>query len=292
MNYEKFCAILNKHIFKGEKKELLRRVAENPERFIGLFRPTKPGAKILQHLLQSHEIRMGDALEEIIEQILKDIGFEILSKTIVNEEGEQLSLDQYFTDGRMYYFIEQKVRDDHDSTKKRGQISNFETKLEILHKRHGSLLFGFLYFIDPDLSKNKNYYLQELERLEKFYGVKLSLFYGKELFDYFKIPEIWNNILSWLKQWKDSLPELPEINFDTAPEESFEEIRNLELRSWRKFLENDKLWEEGIVKAIFRDGTTLKLLLEFFKVQHNIPYTQLANLLAERIKEYYGDENE
>jgi len=32
MNYDKFCAILNKHIFEGEKKELLRRIAETPER--------------------------------------------------------------------------------------------------------------------------------------------------------------------------------------------------------------------------------------------------------------------
>lgn len=126
MNYENFCAILNKHIFEGERKELLQRIADNPERFIGLFRPTKPGAKILQHLLQSHEIRMGDALEEIIEKILEDIGFEILSKSMVNEKGEELSLDQYFTGSGRYYFIEQKVRDDHDSTKKRGQISNLK----------------------------------------------------------------------------------------------------------------------------------------------------------------------
>ena len=90
MNYDKFCAILNKHIFEGEKKELLRRIAETPERFIGLFRPTKPGAKILQHLLQSHEIRMGDTLEEIIEEIFKSLGFKILSKNMVNESGETL----------------------------------------------------------------------------------------------------------------------------------------------------------------------------------------------------------
>lgn len=244
MNYEKFCGILNKHIFEGERKELLRRIADNPERFIGLFRPTKLGAKILQHLLQSYEIRMGDPLKEIIEEILRSFGFKILSKSMVNESGETLSLDQYFTDGKVFYFIEQKVRDDHDSTKKRGQISNFETKLEILHKKHGSGLFGIMYFVDPDLSKNKNYYLKELERLEKFYGVKLSLFYGKELFEYLGHPEMWDNILSWLKQWKDSLPELPEINFDTTPKESFEEIRDLELRSWRRILDNDKLWEE------------------------------------------------
>jgi len=76
--------------------------------------------------------------------------------------------------------------------------------LEILHKEHGENLFGIMYFIDPDLSKNKNYYIEELKRLEKFYGVKLYLFYGKELFEYLKHPEIWDNILFWLKQWKDS----------------------------------------------------------------------------------------
>jgi Holliday junction resolvase-like predicted endonuclease len=288
MNYKKFCAILNRHIFEGEKKELLQRIAENPERFIGLFRPTKPSAKVLQHLLQSHEIRMGDALEEIIEEILKSLGFKILSKSIVSESGETLSLDQYFTDGRIYYFIEQKVRDDHDSTKKRGQIANFEAKLKTLHKKHSSELTGIIYFIDPDLSKNKNYYLQELERLKKFYGIELYLFYGGELFEYLKHPEIWDNLLSWLKQWKASLPELPEINFDINPQKSFEEIKNLELRYWGKISENNKLWDEGIMKAIFPNGATLKLLIEYFKTIKTTPYNKLVNSLTEKIKKYYS----
>ena len=236
MNYQRFCKILNKHIFEGEKKELLRRIADRPERFIGLFRPTKPGAKVLQYLLQSHEIRFGDAVEELLDQILKEIGYITLPKSITDEKGASLSLDQYFTNGKEYYFIEQKVRDDHDSTKKRGQISNFEAKLEVLYKKHGSQLTGIIYFIDPDLSKNKNYYLQELNRLKEFYGVNLYLFYGKELFNYLKHSEIWNNIISWLEQWKNNLPELPEINFDRFPQESFEEIRDLELRYWRKIL--------------------------------------------------------
>jgi hypothetical protein len=292
MNCEKFCAILSRQIFEGEKKELLRRIAECPERFIGLFRPTKPSAKILQHLLQSHEIRMGDALEEIIEEILKSIGFKTLPKSVVNEASEMLSLDQYFTDGDTYYFIEQKVRDDHDSTKKRGQMANFETKLETLCKKHGESLVGIMYFIDPDLSKNKNYYLEQLQKFENFYGVKLSLFYGKELFDYFKTPETWENILSWLKQWKNSLPELPEINFDAAARQSFEDIKDLEVRHWRKILETEKLWEEGIIRAIFREGTTLKMLLEFFSSQRSLPYSQLAKLLSERVIEYYADKAE
>jgi len=287
MDYKKFCSILNKHIFEGEKRELLKNIAERPERFIGLFRPTKPGAKILQNILQSHEIRFGDAFEELIGEILRELGFSILNKSIVGENGDSLSLDQYYEGKGVYYFIEQKVRDDHDSTKKRGQISNFETKLEILYKKHKDKLVGIMYFIDPDLSKNKNYYLAELKRLSEFYGVKIYLLYGKELFDYLGKPDLWEQILSWLKQWKDGLPEIPEIDFDKAPEESFEEIKELPIRYWRKLLENEKLWTEGIIKAVFRKGDVLKLVLGFFDKQQGKPYKELVELLNEKLNKFY-----
>jgi len=288
MDYRKFCSILNKHIFEGEKRELLKNIAERPERFIGLFRPTKPGAKILQHILQSHEIRFGDAFEELIGEILKELNFSILDKSIVGENGDSLSLDQYYEGKGVYYFIEQKVRDDHDSTKKRGQISNFETKLETLYKKHKNKLVGIMYFIDPDLSKNKNYYLPELKRLSEFYGVKTYLLYGKELFDYLGKPDLWEQILSWLKQWKDNLPEIPEIDFDKTPKESFEEIKELPIRHWRKLLENEKLWTEGIIKAIFRKGDTLKLILDDFKRKSDKPYRELEVLLEKLLIIYYA----
>jgi hypothetical protein len=287
MDYEKFRSILNKHIFEGEKKELLKKIAEKPERFIGLFRPTKPSAKILQHLLQSHEIRFGDAFEELIEEFLREFGFQILSKSITDSSGKPLLLDQHFRDGKIYYLIEQKVRDDHDSTKKDGQITNFEKKLDILYKTYTSNLVGIMYFLDPDLVKNKNFYLEKLQKISSFYGIKTYLFYGKELFEFFGHPEYWNQILMWLKQWKDSLPELPEINFDKNPERSFEEIKDLDLRYWRKLLENEKLWEEGIIKAIFREGKTLKLLLKFFNSQTNTPFKNLARILERNIKKYF-----
>lgn len=287
MDYSKFCEILNTHIFEGEKRELLKKVADRPERFIGLFRPSKPGTKILQHLLQSHEIRFGDALEELIEEILKDLGYSILPKSITTANGEQLSLDQFFTDGENYYFIEQKVRDDHDSTKKRGQIANFEVKLEELFKTYKNKLIGIMYFIDPDLVKNKNFYISELNRLNEYYKVPLYLFYGKELFEFLKSPEYWERLLGWLTQWKASLPEIPEINFDTEPQDSFEEIKDLEIRYWRKLLENEKLWAEGIIKAIFRSGETLRLILDHFTTQASAPYQKLSKLLKERLEEYY-----
>jgi len=287
MNYSKFCAILNKHIFEGEKRELLKKLADSPERFIGLFRPSKPGTKILQHLLQSHEIRFGDALEELIEEILKDLGYLILQKSITTANGEDLSLDQFFTDGESYYFIEQKIRDDHDSTKKRGQMKNFESKLEELFRIYGNKLIGIMYFVDPDLEKNRNFYKSELNRLNKYYQIPLYLFYGKELFDFLKSSIYWKRLLYWLNKWKKSLPEIPEIDFDKNPQESFQEIKDLEIRYWRRLLENDKLWKEGIIQAIFRTGQTLDLILNYFTNQKSAPYQRLSKLLQKRLKEYY-----
>ena len=129
MQIEIFKSILNEIIFEKSKKDLLEKIAKYPNRYIGLFRPTKPKAKILQNLLQSHEIRFGDAFEEIIKQYLIDYGYTILENKFKDENEDTLNIDQCFKKSDSIYFVEQKVRDDHDSTKKRGQINNFEKKL-------------------------------------------------------------------------------------------------------------------------------------------------------------------
>ena len=287
MNYEIASEILNRHIFDGDKTTLLWNIAERPERFTGLFRPTKPKAKILQYLLQSHEIRFGDAMEELIKAIIRDLGYTNLSPHTQGVEGEDLSIDQYFTDGSRHYFVEQKVRDDHDSTKKRGQIDNFEKKLDTLQKLHGNKLIGIMHFIDPDLVKNRNFYFQKLSEYSEFYNVELHLFYGAEFFTFLDQPNLWDDLIDWLKQWKNALPELPEISFDSTPEASFQEIKELENRTWRKLITNDRLWDQAIMSALFKEGTTLSLLLEHFRLESASPYPQLARALSLRLQKYY-----
>jgi hypothetical protein len=289
MDYQEFAQVLNRHIFYGNKRELLVRLASNPERFIGLFRPSKPSTKILQHLLQSYEIRMGDAFEEIIGLVIQCQGYTLLDKNIQGEGNEPLRLDQYFTDGKKYYFIEQKIRDDHDSTKKRGQMQNFGKKLKALYRKHGSNLVGIMYFIDPDFSKNKNYYQEEIQKLRgKYEQVEIHLFYVKQLFEYLGIANFWDQMLSWLKKWKEDLPEIPEINFDANPYESFMEVKDTNLGIWQKIISNDKLWEEGIIKALFRTGDTLKLIQEEFGKMEGKVYKRLADDIKEKLVKYYG----
>jgi len=289
MRYEQFCDILNKHIFEGERRKLLKKIADHPERFVGLFRPTKPGAKLLQNLLQSHEIRFGDAIEELIRVLLAEMGFRYLEQRVYNVEGEVLDIDHYFTDGETFYFIEQKIRDDHDSTKKKGQMDNFEEKLDILYDRHGTQLTGIFYFIDPYFHKNETYYRERLDDLKDYYeGVDLKLLYGKGLFDYFGHPQVWDDILGQLRRWKDELPDLPELDFDRDIGMALAEIGPLSRTVWRKLLENNALWQEGVMKVLFSRGETLRYLQARFQQSTKPPDQRLAEILAQRLEQYYA----
>jgi hypothetical protein len=137
MDYSIFCEIFNKQIFDNLKRDLIEKISNYSDRCVGLFRPTKPEANILQNLLQSNEIRFGDALEIVFEKYFEQLGFINLEKKI-GDGKEYLDLDQIFKDATFIHFIEQKACDDHDSTKKRGQMSNFEKKIKALCKKQGT----------------------------------------------------------------------------------------------------------------------------------------------------------
>lgn len=124
MNYERFVATLNHHIFQLEREKLLRKLVNEPERFLGLFRPSKPKGKLFQHLLQAREIGFGDALEEIVAGWLEHYGYQRLDNRI-RVNGETMECDHYALSPNQDFglLIEQKVRDDHDSSKKYSRCS-------------------------------------------------------------------------------------------------------------------------------------------------------------------------
>jgi hypothetical protein len=96
-----------------------------------------------------------------------------------------------------------------------------------------------------------------------------------------------------LTKWKNTLSDLPEINFDKEPLRTFEEIKGVDIRIWEKILNKNELWEEGIIKAIFKTGESLKLLLEYFHTQSLLSnrkasrYAMLAKKLWSRMIKYY-----
>lgn len=284
LSYDSFKQILNRSIFFKVKLTLLEKVAKNPDRYIGLFRPTKAKAKLIQNITQSNEIRFGDAFEIIIEEYLSILKFEIKEKKFVFQN-DSLIFDQLFTKNNNLYFIEQKLRDDHDSTKKRGQIENFEKKSKLLlNENPDQELTGIMYFIDPGLSKNEKYYISELKRISQQYELNTNLFYGKELFTWLNKPQIWDEIIAYLTQWKEEIPDFPIINFDLDPEDSFEQIKHISPKLMISLCENEIIYHE-IILTLFPEKKTLHLLLEFYKknVEKNRIIEKLVAILEEKL---------
>ena len=273
----KFKKIFNEKIFAKSKPDLLKKVAEYPDRYVGLFRPTKPEAKLLQNLLQSNEIRFGDAFEVAIKQYFINEGWQPLPQKITSKEGDTLDIDQLLVKDDKVLFIEQKVRDDHDSTKKRGQISNFEKKLEALIDIYGdNVKWGFFYFIDPSLVKNRNFYQPELQKLQESWGVHLSVSYGQDMFNQLDLSHIWPDIMNNLQKWRQDIPDLPNVNFDSSPKESAEEIKDLPLRTFRKLFDDERIVSQ-ILPVLFPTGATLAILEPYFRAQNIMVTHKIAD---------------
>jgi len=281
--YEDFKRILNRRLFDGSRASLLKSIAETPDRFIGLFRPTKPKTKLIQNLTQSHEIKFGDALEEIFTQYFQLTGYSLLPKRIITANQDALNIDQLFSLNNIVFMIEQKVRDDHDSTKKRGQFQNFENKYyEVLRSYPNKIVKPIMWFVDGSLVKNKNYYVDEMRRMNMDYDCFAKLCYGAELFDEQIINhiniEIWNETLLHLREWKNSLPDMPEINFDINSAAVFDEIKDLSPSIFRKLFANEEI-KAQILPILFPNGETLSRLKEYFETLQLPIYRGLCNAL-------------
>ena len=284
MEYEKFSATFNRIVFGRSKRDLLEKIARNPDRYVGIFRPTKPKAKIIQNLTQSNEIRFGDAFEKVIRDYFEENKYKELERNIVADEERRLMLDQLITLHGKVIFIEQKIRDDHDSTKKRGQVENFTKKIDVLISEYDEKnLRCFFFFIDDSLQKNKNYYEEKMREISKQYGIEVKLVYGRDLFDSVGLSKAWDEIISHLTKWREELPDLPEINFDIDAEETFNEIRDLSPSDFIKLFSNKDL--DVIIRTLFPTGETLELLADYFekKSEDKKVYKTIFNLLNDVI---------
>ena len=201
MDYLSFRDTLNETLLGSERVLLLERMAKNPERFVGLFRPSVPRQKLLQNILQHREIDFGDAMEQVLWKWLDEYGYLMQDPQITPE----LRCDLYFLtpDKQHAYLVEVKMRDDHDSTKRRGQWDNFGRKVRVLYERHQQELSAIFYFLDPALSKNRNFYSTNCQRLARALGLPTIFpWYGPQFFEHLTDAEDWQRLLDFLYRWK------------------------------------------------------------------------------------------
>lgn len=264
MQYEDFKQKLQNRIFGDDLNlEILTTVIENPDRYIGLFRVTNAKTKLIQNITQSCEIKFGDFLEEVLTEYIAEMGYENLDKSIgVDEENNELSADQVFQKNNIIYLIEQKVRDDHDSTKKRGQYANFIKKIKCLKIKFPAYhIVAAMWFSDSSLKKNRKYYMEQINNNTDDVLVQ-SVYYGDELFTHlFQRMDIWDELITHLKAHKsERCNEILNVpDFDTSPEirDVLLHLKQTQPRLIKKLLSNQDKFVE-LRKELFPTGKNLE----------------------------------
>ncbi|MEA4821090.1 MAG: hypothetical protein VB122_02470 [Erysipelotrichales bacterium] len=262
ITYEKFMDKLNKKIKSGEDfyLELLKTVIDNPSRYCGLFRLSNAKTKLIQNVTQSKEIKFGDFMEDIATDYINLLGYKNQEKGIgCDENGDRLNADQFFIKDNIMYLVEQKIRDDHDSTKKRGQFANFDKKVRLIKKQHpGMHLVAIMWFIDDGLVKNKNYYKQEMNN-SNYSDTDLFLYYGGEFFESLNGgAEVWDEMVSYLERnrMENSQDIFTIPDFDSS-DEILNALLNLPRIYWKKLLSNNTKYDL-LRKELFSSGDNLE----------------------------------
>lgn len=264
LTYEEFKEIANKH-FGLEVDfyvQLLKRIIDNPNRYCGIFRLTSAKEKIIQNVSQSNEIRFGDFLEEVTTKYIEKLGYSNLDKRCKNEK---LHCDQLFTDGKSIYLVEQKVRDDHDSTKKRGQLKNFNDKIDAVIKRYpNKQIVAIMWFIDDALTKNKRYYEKEVDDLNKNNVNALLVYNGSFFMKLNNGQEAWTEFKNHLiKLRKEHLISVGVLDFD-EDYKVHEAFCKLPSNYWAKFISGEDIYNT-LRSELFTNEDSLKKIQAMMK---------------------------
>jgi hypothetical protein len=246
ISYDEFCERLRQYVENGKDfyLSLLETVIDSPARYCGLFRLSNAKTKLIQNVTQSTEIKFGDFFEDLTTEYISKLGFRNYPKDLGNNSaGDRLNVDQLFSDDNgNYYIVEQKMRDDHDSTKKRGQYENFHKKVDLVRKKLPNIhLIASMWFVDDGLVKNKNYYLGEM-KADHFINTELHLYYGGEFFNSLKGgKDVWDEMLQALKKYRidnaNNNVEIPDFGSSDA---IYNALIHLDTRHWIKLNSNNE----------------------------------------------------
>ena len=182
------------------KKEViklaLKALSDTPQRIIGFLRFQPIRQKLIQFLTQSLEIKTGDMLEEFFTSLF-GFYYKNITKNIENFKCDQL-FKKDEKSRTTIYLIEQKIRDDHDSSKKKGQVENFENKINTLRSIYPNFLIrGYEWFIDDSFSKYPDFYKSKFSafKLGKEDWFDGGVFYGGDLINELCEENTWSSFV-------------------------------------------------------------------------------------------------
>ena len=192
MDKKRIKEIFDKHFSKlGEYFD--EKVIQNKDKLFNDFYriPLTIKDLISGTIFNTCNIRYGDFLEEIINEFLMENGVNI--SLVDKKKG---NYDLLFKIDDILYVGEIKIRDNHDSTKKQGQISNLIEKASLQKEKNPNIkVIAIFFFIDPNEKKNGKFYLDQLNLcVEKHIFDDGKVFYGDEIFKELGFYKEWNKL--------------------------------------------------------------------------------------------------
>lgn len=279
ISYTEFSKIVEKHVPVGHAlwQETISKIFQYPQRYASDFSLTSPSSSIIRNIEQGRTIRFGYVIEEVLELYIARIGYTNLSKEIRTGTGKDdvLMIDQCFTDAgnENIYIIEQKMRDDHDSSKKRGQIDNFKKKITALHSLYPDKhMKAAMWFADATFGRNRKYYGQELSSMSNSM-LETYLFYGREMFcdGFLGHPEIFDEMIQYIDQCAadmsdDAFLVAKEIDSNVNAAEAIANYFNFDVTRIRKAMSTSKY--ASIMRKVFPTKRSINGAIRISK-EHN-----------------------
>lgn len=199
MEYSVFKLIFDKHLQLEDNEAFVHNLVKDNNSFNRIttsFDIRSFEDRLTKLYLTSIGIKLGDAIEDVFKEYLIEKGAIFLPRDFV--EGKDC--DQIFQYNNTVFLVEQKIKDDHDSSKKIGQIENYQTKKNVISKK--SINYNCCcWFIDPLYTKNQRYYKSVLNDDELYYGAEIEQFLKNKVFKDNRCDGFFDQLVTFIEKY-------------------------------------------------------------------------------------------
>lgn len=265
MNQNEFDVLIDKVVSPSNMiPYIIEKMILKPELLTGFKKINTFSLRLYASFGQANNIKYGNILEAYFQKYLEQLGWELLprdyeltqqERVFYNNDSNRVNIDIIARFNDKLIFIEQKILDNHDSTKKIGQLRNFQEKATVVSRNYsGYSIYGFEWFIDDSQRKNGANWAKHNSsfiQLNQQYIDRLYVMYGQELEK--KLTDITGvdhsgmllDFEEKMKTWHiNHGKELPELIFDKLPMDVVDELKKYPFSRTYKMFSNTDLNEQ------------------------------------------------
>lgn len=211
--------------------------------------------------LQQEQIAFGRDTEAALSSVFSAIpNVEILETKVVYEKYDRKKsaiIDHVLDIGKTILVLEQKLKDNHDSTKNTGQFDDLIEKMEGIKREHpDKTVIPVMYFL-TDIQKGAK---KKFTTMLSAYGGRVC--YGKELFDIFfneYSNDAWASLSEKIYALQRKTPEMLDYDTDEIIDEFTQMINsNVRVRNRVKKIISDPIMLKDVFPVISKKGRFIK----------------------------------